>query len=189
MTVSFGLEALFEERLEVFPAEPSSILQATSGDIEAVIKSLIKERGELQAQAKEQATTIEQLERRIYAKVAPDARLPVDVIRRLHRLENDCQTLRNKNAKLHDDLKAAESDTATLRNTIAEKAQKMKGANRKTKNAKEVAVKVEEKAKDAMNDKQRHLASERKMKKERNDAWMSYQQNARSQKTYAQNSR
>jgi hypothetical protein len=104
--------------------------------------------------------------------VASDAQLPVDVVRRLQRLENDCQHLRVQNAKLHENLKAAESETATLRDTIAEKSQKMKGANRKTKNAKEVAVKVEEKAKDAVNDKQRHLASERKMKKKRNDTLM-----------------
>ncbi|KAF1921358.1 NO signaling/Golgi transport ligand-binding domain-containing protein [Ampelomyces quisqualis] len=170
--MTFGLEALFEERLEVFPTEPSSVLHATNSHVEAVIKSLVKERDDLQVQAREQASTIEQLERRIYTKVAADAQLPVDVVRRLQRLENDCQHLRSQNAKLNENLKAAESETATLRNTIAEKAQKMKGANKKTKNAKEVAVRVEEKAKDAVNDKQRHLASERKMKKERNDALM-----------------
>jgi DNA repair exonuclease SbcCD ATPase subunit len=94
----------------------------------------------------------------------------VDVVRRLSRLENECQQLRDQNTRLSDNLKAAESETATLRDTVAEKSQKMKGANKKTKNAKEVATKVEEKAKDAVNDKQRHLASEQKMRKERNDA-------------------
>jgi DNA repair exonuclease SbcCD ATPase subunit len=168
--MSFGLEALFEERLEAFPAEPASILHAASGHVEAVIKSLVKERDELQTQVKNHESTIEHLERRVYAKVASDAELPVDVVRRLNRLEKDCQHLRDQNTRLRDNLTAAESETATLRDTIAEKSQKMKGANKKTKNAKEVAVKVEEKAKDAVNDKQRHLASERKMRKERNDA-------------------
>lgn len=168
--MSFGLEALFEERLEVFPAEPAAVLHSTTGHVEAVIKSLIKERDGLQAQVKEHAGTIEHLECRVYAKVASDAELPIDVIRRLNRLESECQHLRDRNTKLSENLKAAESETATLRNTIAEKAQKVKGATRKAKNAKEVAGKKEEKAKDAVNDKQRHLASERKMRKECKDA-------------------
>jgi chromosome segregation ATPase len=168
--MSFGLEALFEERLEAFPAEPASVLHSTHSHVEAVVRSLVKERDELQAQVMEHTNTIEHLERRIYAKVATDVQLPVDIVRRLNRLEKDCQQLRDQNTRLSDNLKAAESETATLRDTIAEKSHKMKGANKKTKNAKDVAVKVEEKAKDAVNDKQRHLASERKMRKERNDA-------------------
>lgn len=167
--MNFGLDALLEERLEVFPAEPSSALHS-AGSAEAVIRSLIKERDDLQAQVKEQASTIEQLERRIYAKVATDAQLPVDVVRRLNRLESDTQHLRKENTRLNENLKAAESETATLRDTIAEKSQKVKGALKKTKNAKEVAGKVEEKAKEAVNDKQQRLASERKMRIERNDA-------------------
>jgi prefoldin subunit 5 len=168
--MSFGLEALFEERLEAFSAEPASVLHSTPSHVEAVIRSLVKERDELQTQVKDHTYTIEHLERRIYAKVGTDAEIPMDVVRRLNRLENECQQLRAQNTKLSDNLKAAESETATLRDTIAEKSQKMKGANKKTKNAKEVAIKVEEKVKDAVNDKQRHIASERKMRKERNDA-------------------
>jgi hypothetical protein len=68
--MSFGLEALFEERLEAFPAEPASVLQSTPSHVEAVIRSLVKERGELQAQVKDHTNTIEHLERRIYVKVA-----------------------------------------------------------------------------------------------------------------------
>jgi chromosome segregation ATPase len=168
--MSFGLDALFEERLEAFPADPASILHSASSHVEAVIKSLVKERDELQTQVKNHESTIEHLERRVYAKAATDSELPVDVVRRLNRLEKDCQYLRDKNTRLRENLTATESETATLRDTIADKSQKMKGANKKTKNAKEVAVKVEEKAKGAQNDKQRHLASERKMRKERNDA-------------------
>jgi chromosome segregation ATPase len=168
--MSFGLDALFEERLEAFPADPASVLHSVPSHIEAVIKSLVKERDELQTQVKTHESTIEHLERRVYAKVAADSELPVHVVRRLNRLEKDCQYLRDQNTRLRENLTAAESETATLRDTIADKSQKMKGANKKTKNAKEVAVKVEEKAKDAQNDKQRHLASERKMRKERNDA-------------------
>jgi hypothetical protein len=168
--MSFGLEALFEERLEVFPAEPVAVRHLTAGHCEVIIKSLIKERDDLHTQVQEQASTIEHLERRVYAKVAADAELPVDVVCRLHRLESECQQLRDRNTRTNENLKAAESETATLRDTIAEKSQKVKGALRKTKNAKEVAGKVEEKAKDAANDKQRHLASERKMRAERNEA-------------------
>jgi hypothetical protein len=40
--MSFGLKALFEERLDVFPAEPSSILHATTDQVETVIESLVK---------------------------------------------------------------------------------------------------------------------------------------------------
>jgi phage shock protein A len=167
--MSFGLDALFEERLEAFPAEPASVLHSAPSHVEAVINSLVKERDELQMQVKNHESTIEHLERRVYAKVATDSGLPVDVIRRLSRLEKDCRYLRDQNTRLRENLTAAESETATLRDTIAETSQKMKGANKKTKNAKQVAVKVEEKAKDAQNDKQRHLASERKMRKERND--------------------
>jgi chromosome segregation ATPase len=167
--MSFGLEALFEERLEVFPAEPSSILHP-AGHADAVIMALIKERDDLQAKLEDHVKTIDQLERRIYSKIAPDALLPADVVRRLHRLETESHNLRKENATIKDNLRAAESETATLRDTITEQAQKAKGASKKTKNAKEVAGKVEEKAKDAVNDKQRRLASERKMRKERNDA-------------------
>tara|TARA_R110002003_G_scaffold248_2_gene17636 strand:+ start:42375 stop:43280 length:906 start_codon:yes stop_codon:yes gene_type:complete len=152
--MSFGLGALFEERLEVFPAEPSSILHP-AGNADAVIMALIKERDDLQAKLEDHVKTIDQLERRIYSKIAPDALLPADVVRRLHRLKTESHNLRKENAKTKDNLRAAESETATLRDTITEQAQKAKGANKKTK--------------DAVNEKQRHLASERKMRKERND--------------------
>ncbi|KAF2825859.1 hypothetical protein CC86DRAFT_294485 [Ophiobolus disseminans] len=160
---------MFEERLEVFPAEVSSISHSP-GSFDAVIKALIKERDDVQSQVKEQACTIEQLERRVYARVAADAQLPVDVVRRLNRLESDCLNLRKENAKLHDNLKAAESETATLRDTISEKAQKAKGALKKTKNAKEVASKEETKAKNAVHERQQLLKSQREMKEERNHA-------------------
>jgi chromosome segregation ATPase len=167
--MSFGLDALFEERLEAFPAEPASVSH-TPGSAKAVIRALIKERDEAQAQVKEHATTIEHLENRIYKKVEADQELSVDVVRRLHRLETDVQNLRKENARLHDNLKAAESETATLRDTISEKAQKVKGALKKSKNAKEVAGKEEQKAKDAVNERTQLLKSQKEMRKERNDA-------------------
>jgi chromosome segregation ATPase len=168
--MSFGLEALFEERLEAFPAELTAITHTNSSECEAAIKSLIKERDDLHAKVKDQTNTINHLERRIYTKVAADADLPVDVVRRLNRLENENQQLRKLNTKLTDNLRASESENATLCDTIAENSQKMKGASKKTKNAKEVAIKGEEKAKDAVKNKQAHVASERKMKQERNEA-------------------
>jgi chromosome segregation ATPase len=168
--MSFGLEALFDERLEVFPAEPAEIMHSDPSQFKAVIKSLVRERDDLQAQVNNNATTIEHLESRIYAKVAADADLPVDIARRLNRLESECLQLRQRNTKLNDNLRAAESETATLRDTIVEKSQKMNGANKKTKNAKEVAMKVEEKAKGVVNDRQQRIASQRKMKQERNEA-------------------
>jgi chromosome segregation ATPase len=177
--MSFGIDALFEERLEVFPAEPSSALHATAGHAEAVIKSLIKQRDDWEAQAKEYATEKEDLQRRLYAKLADQSDLPTNIVRRLHRLENDCQRLRVENTKLHENLKAAESETTGLRDKIVDQTQKVKGANKKTKNAKEVAGKVEEKAQDAMSDKKRHLESERKMRKEKNDALAALQEQSK----------
>jgi chromosome segregation ATPase len=168
--MTFGLEALFEERLEVFPADLTAITHSNVSECQAAIKSLIKERDDLQAQVKDQTNTIDHLERRIYTKVAADADLPVDVVRRLNRLESENLQLRGRNTKLNDNLRAAESETATLRDAVAENSQKVKGANKKTKNAKEVAVKGEEKARDAVKNKQAHLASERRMKQERNEA-------------------
>jgi hypothetical protein len=88
--MSFGLEALFEERLKVFSVEHEAALHSTTGHVDAVIKSLIMERDDLQAEVKAQAITIEHLERRVYAKVAADAELPADVARRLNRLESEC---------------------------------------------------------------------------------------------------
>jgi chromosome segregation ATPase len=134
--MSFGLEALFEERLEAFPAEPLSVPHSSPGSAESVIMSLIKERDDLQALFKDHTSTIEHLERRIYHEVAADAQLSVDVLRRLDRLESECQQLRTQNMKLNENLKAAGSETATLRDAIDEKSQKIKGALKKTKNAK-----------------------------------------------------
>lgn len=167
--MSFGLDALFEERLEVFSAEPSSLFHS-NGSAEAIIKTLIKERDDAQAKEKDHANTIDQLQRRLYSKIAPDANLPAATVNRLHRQETEVHNLRKENAEIKDNLRAAESENAKLCDTIAELKQKTKGANKKTKHAKEVAVKVEEKAKDAMGEKKRHLESERKMRKERNDA-------------------
>lgn len=164
--MSLGLDVLFEERLEVFPADLSSISQHP-GSVDAVIRSLIKERDDAQAQVKEHASTIDQLERRVYAKAAAGTELPVDVVRRLNKLETECQNLRKENAKLHDNLKAAECETVTLRDNISEKAQKVKGAQKKTKAAKEVAGKKEEKAKNAVQERQMLQKSQREMKKER----------------------
>lgn len=132
----FALDALFEERLEVFPAEPSSVL-SSKGHATGAIKSLIKERDTLQMQVSEQAETIKTLEHRIYSNMSPDAQLPVEVVRRLHLLENDYQRLRKENVKLNENLRAAESEAAILRDTVADKSQKVKGAMKKTKNAKE----------------------------------------------------
>ncbi|KAL5119980.1 Trafficking protein particle complex subunit 31 [Pleosporales sp. CAS-2024a] len=168
--MSYGLEALFQDHLEVFPADSAAAHYPTAAQFQSIVRPLIRERDRLQAQVKEQASTIETLERWLYTKVASHAELPVHVVRRLHLLENQCQQLKDRNAQLSDNLRAAESETATLRDTVAEKSQKVKGASKKVKNAKETAGKEEEKAKGAINDKQRHLASERKMRTERNDA-------------------
>jgi len=166
--MSFGRDALFEERLEVFPAEPASVAHSP-GSTAAITQAFIKERDDAQGQVKEQAKTIEKLGHHVY-KVEADAQLPVEDKRRLDRLKIDCQNLRKENARLFENLRAAESETATLRDNIAEKAQKVKGALKKTKNAKEVASKEEEKAKNAMHDMKRQVEEARKMRKDCNAA-------------------
>jgi chromosome segregation ATPase len=167
--MSFGLDALFEERLEVFPADVSSVAHSPSS-ADVVIRAIIKERDDAQALVKQHATAIAQLEHRIYSKVAPDADLPVEIVRRLHRLETECQNLRKETTTLRDNLKAAESEAATLQESISVKAQKVKGALKVSKKAKEVAGKEEEKAKSAASDKKRHLEAERKQRKECSEA-------------------
>lgn len=104
-----GLDALCEERLEVFPVEASPALHSLGGHADAVIKSLVEKRDEWEAQAKEYAAENEDLQRRLYAKVAGQSDLPTEIVRRLHRLENDCQRLRIANTELRENLKAAES--------------------------------------------------------------------------------
>jgi hypothetical protein len=167
--MSFGLDALFEERLEVFPADVSSVAQSPSS-ADVVIRTLIKERDDAQALIKEHARTIEKLEHRIYSKIAPDAGLPADVVNRIHCLETERQNLRKRNTTLRENLTAAESEAATLQESISVKAQKVKGALKVSRKAKEVAGKEEEKAKNAASDKKRHLEAERKQRKQCSEA-------------------
>jgi hypothetical protein len=50
--MSFGQEALFEKRLELFPVDPPSVgaLLSSPAEVKAVIESLIKQRDEYKAQ-------------------------------------------------------------------------------------------------------------------------------------------
>jgi hypothetical protein len=174
--MSFGLEALFEERLEVFPAEPKPIPSHFAGGTEPIVRSLIRERNCLQAQVKEDAVTIEQLRHRIYSKLPTDIALPPETVRRLYQLEHDNERLRKENIKLSENLRAAERETATLRDSLEDKSQKVKGANKKTKNAKQVAVKEEEKAKTAVKEKDEQKKSRKQMKQEKDEARKAHQE-------------
>jgi hypothetical protein len=174
--MSLGLEALFEERLEVFPAELSSILHYAPESDAAVIRSLIKERDNLQAHVTEQAVTIEQLRHGSYSRAPVDAILSIDTGRELHQLANENDRLRKDKTKLEENLRAAEYETSVLRNRLDAESQKSKCGKKKTKNAKEVAGKEGEKAKSALDDKQRHIKSEKKMKMERNEAQAAFQE-------------
>jgi DNA repair exonuclease SbcCD ATPase subunit len=170
--MTFGLDASFEEHLELFPADlPSSgTSMSSSAEAKAIIASLVKQLKKSEEQAQKHEVEKGEVQRRLNAKVATQTGFPTDVIDRLQRIENDCQRLRSENTKLSDNWRAAESETTTLRDKLADQAQKVKCANKKTKNAKQVAEKEEEKAQGAVQDKKRHLDSERKMSKEKNDA-------------------
>jgi hypothetical protein len=174
--MSLGLEALFEERLEVFAAEPTPVPSYFAGGTEAIVQSLIRERNGLQAQVKEDAVTIEQLRHRNYSKLAADAALPPETVRRLCQLEHDNERLRKENNKLSENLRAAERETATLRDSLEDKSQKVKGANKKTKIAKQVAVKEEEKAKTAVNEKDEQKKLRKQMKQEEDEARKAHQE-------------
>ncbi|KAH6373451.1 hypothetical protein HBI34_080550 [Parastagonospora nodorum] len=168
--MTLGLEALFEERLEVFPAESLTVASSKSGRAEDLIKALMREREDLQAQVQEQAATIEQLTRRLHPKPHSNALEQTETVNRLYRLEHENDVLRKEKDKLNENLRAAECETATLRSRLEDKSQKVKGANKKTKNAKQVAEKEGEKAKDAVQDKQRCAKAEKQMKQQRNEA-------------------
>ncbi|CAO2655186.1 Nn.00g102500.m01.CDS01 [Neocucurbitaria sp. VM-36] len=195
--MSFDLDALFQERLELFPktqhteppcASPNgkelsgipeefseAVKEATEKGTEVnsargLIKTLVQDRDAWKQEAEDQAKVIGDLERRIYSKSVAHSDLPVDLVRRMTRVESENVRLRADNAQLKENLKAAESENATLCDENDGNTKKLKGANKKVKNAKNVAGKEEVKAKGAVLDKQRHLASERKMKKERNEA-------------------
>ncbi|KAH5423538.1 hypothetical protein HBI23_199860 [Parastagonospora nodorum] len=168
--MTLGLEALFEERLEVFPAESLTVASSKSGRAEDLIKALMREREDLQAQVQEQAATIEQLTRRLHPKPHSNALEQTETLNRLYRLEHENDVLRKEKDKLNENLRAAECETATLRSRLEDKSQKVKGANKKTKNAKQVAEKEGEKAKDAVQDKQRCAKAEKQMKQQRNEA-------------------
>jgi chromosome segregation ATPase len=196
MQMSFNLDALFHEPVELYEEVQSLTLQSEVApvtkaseafwvagvdedevvakerkdvDVRAIITSLSKERDVWKARAENQEVTIAELDRRVSKDLAKSD-LPTDVVRRLNRLESEITRLRSENSHLKEHLQATEYEKVNLSNQNDGKAKKLKGANKKVKNAKEVAGKEEDKAKDAVGDKQRHLASERKMKKERNDA-------------------
>lgn len=188
LQMSFDLDALFQERMEVFPpvasasprdtctkSETTTKTHLASSNIDShvkdMIQSLIGERNQWQAQAKEYGKMNKDLERRIYDKrVLQKENQPLDVVRRMDRLQIENSRLQTELAHLKENLKAAECENTTLCDENAGQIRKLKGANKKMKNAKEVAGKEEAKAKNAMHDKQQRVSSERRMKKERNDA-------------------
>jgi chromosome segregation ATPase len=174
--MSFGLDALFEERLEAFPIEISSALRPSAGSPDVTILSLIKQRDTLQALVEEHEATIKRMQHPTYSRVPADAIVSIDMARELHRLADENERLRKDKVKLEENLRAAESETATLRDKLDDKSQKVKTANKKTKSAKEVAVKEEDKTKTALNEKQQRAKSEQKMKKEKNDAKAAFQE-------------
>lgn len=143
--------------------------------LQAMIASLKTERDTFKAQVDDQKRTNENLDRSI-SKDFSNSVLPMDVVRRLNRLEVEVTRLQSENSQLKSDLQANAYRNFNLSNQNDRKSRKLKGANKKVKNAKEVAGNEEEKAKDAVGDKQRHLASERKMMKERNDALAALQE-------------
>jgi len=155
--MSFGLDALLDERLKVFPADASSITHSPSS-ISTVIHTLIKKREDALTQAKEHAATIDKLSRRIYSEAAPDATLSAEVVQRIQRLENECQNLRKEKVRLRENLNAAEKEAVTLQESVSAKAQKVKGALKTSK------------AKNAASDKKRHLDAERRQRKECSNA-------------------
>ncbi|KAJ4362326.1 Trafficking protein particle complex subunit 31 [Neocucurbitaria cava] len=196
-SMSFDLDALFLERLELFAEpQPTESRRVNSGGKETPqicekinhaveeamekgvvdnnlrdsIQTLIHERDNWKEQAESQSEVIQKLHHRIYSKNIANSDLPADLVRRMDRVESENVRLRADNMQLKENLRAAESENATLCDENDGKNKKLKGANKKVKNAKNVAGKEEVKAKDAVLDKQRHLTSERKMKKERNDA-------------------
>ncbi|KAF2848179.1 hypothetical protein T440DRAFT_509742 [Plenodomus tracheiphilus IPT5] len=188
--MSFDLEALFCERMEVFaePPRPVKVQQADSQDAsehpmpgsdglqQNTIQALIQERDSWKTQAHDLAAKNETLEKRIHSKRIARSDFSDDAICRAERLQHDNTRLRAEVLHLKESLKAAESENTTLCDDNDGKTRKLKGANKKFKNAKDAAGKEEEKAKGAVSDKQRHLASERKMKKERNDALAALQE-------------
>lgn len=152
----------------MFPHDLSSASQLSSTTATSVIKGLIRERDALHAQSIEDTSTIEQLQRRLYAKATDNdaTNLPYEIVTRLHRRENEVQRLRKTNDSLKDNLTAAENETCLPREQLVDRQEKMKGANKKTKNAKEVASKEEKKAKTAVGDEQRHVESVKKIRRE-----------------------
>lgn len=195
--MSFDLDALFQERLELFAEpQPTESPRVTSGgketpqiseqnnhaveeaaekgivdkNVRDLIQTLVHERDSWKEQAESQIEVVESLQRCMYSKNIADSDLPADLVRRMDRVESENVCLRADNVQLKENLRAAESENATLCDENDGKNKKLKGANKKVKNAKDIAGKEVVKAKDAVLDKQRHLTSERKMKKERNDA-------------------
>lgn len=177
--MNLGLEALFEERLEVFPADSVTVTNSNAEHAENLIKALIREREDLQVQIREHAATIEQLTRRLHSMPHSNALEPTETVNRVYRLEHENGGLRNEKERLNDNLRAAECETATLRSRLEDKSQKVKGANKRTKNAKQVAEKEGEKAKDAVQDKQRCAKAEKQMKQQRNEAKAALQEHVK----------
>lgn len=130
----------------------------------------MKERDDLQALVNEYAEDNTKLNNRVYSKVRANASLPVDVVNRLHHLEDENVCLKKEKDKLSNGLRAAEHEIATLRDSVDKKTRKAKGANKKVKSAKEVVIKEEEKDNIAISDSQRRAKSEQNMRKEKRDA-------------------
>jgi hypothetical protein len=174
--MSFGLDALFEERLEAFPIEISSALLLSAEGPDAIILSLIKQRDTLQSLVEEHEATVKRMQHPTYSRVPADAIVTTNMARELHRLADENERLRKDKIKLEDNLRVAEGETATLRDKLDDKSHKVKTANKKTKSAKEVAVKEGDKTKTALDEKQRRAKSEQNMKKDRNDAKAAFQE-------------
>ncbi len=137
---------------------------------EDTIRDLIRERDEYKREVETGKNAYEQLERRVYKSVIADSDLPVEIVRRLKRLDNDNTRYRDENGKLRERLKAVESELATRENEVTGQKNRLKGAGKKVKNAKDAAEKEQEKAKNAVHDKQKRVSSERKLRQERNEA-------------------
>ncbi|KAH6642307.1 hypothetical protein C7974DRAFT_301623 [Boeremia exigua] len=137
---------------------------------EDTIKSLLRERDQLQVEAAKHKEAYESLQRRVYKRAVADVDLPAEVVRRLNQLENETDRYKSENKLLREDLHIANSEIATLKHEIAGQMGKLKGAGKKVRNAKAEAGQQEEKAKGALQEKQSRAASEKKMKQERNEA-------------------
>jgi hypothetical protein len=188
--MSFHLDALFREPVELYPEPPSpktlskgalgtkaaaALLKENSyidgmaaedGEdagttvLGDTLTALILDRNAWKAQAEERNKIINGLDQRI-SRDPNHSDLPGDVVRRFNRHESEVTRLKSENAQLKDSLYIIECENTRIGNQNDGKARKLKGANKKVKNAKDVAGKQEEKAKEAVGDKQRHLASER----------------------------